>query len=103
MSEQVTREQVLEATKEVEHPEIAVPLMGLGMILDVKVEGDTATVAMALPMMGIPEVVRHMLVESIRQPIEALGLKMQVDFFEMTPEARERFFILSRANWKGSV
>lgn len=103
MASQVNREQVLEAIKNIEHPEIAVTLMDLGMILDVNVTGETAAVAMALPMMGIPEAVRNMLVESIRGPIESLGLTMQVEFFEMTPEARENFFTLSRANWKGSI
>jgi metal-sulfur cluster biosynthetic enzyme len=103
MEKNLTREDILKAIEKVEHPEIAATLIDLGMILDVAVNGDQANVAMALPLLGIPEAVRLALVESIRKPIEALGLHLHVDFFEMTPEARERFFAISKANWKGAI
>ena len=103
MDKTVTREDVLKAIEPVEHPEIAATLMDLGMILDVAVREGQANVAMALPLLGIPEAVRIALVESLRGPIEALGLRLYVDFFEMTPEARDRFFAISKANWKGSI
>ncbi|MCD6375048.1 MAG: DUF59 domain-containing protein [Caldisericaceae bacterium] len=99
----VTRDDVLKAVENIEHPEIKATLMELGMILDVAVNGDTARVAFALPLLGIPEVVRNALVQSIQEPIEKLGLKLHIDFFEMTEEAKERFFAISRANWKGSI
>ena len=103
MDKVVTREDVLKAIEPIEHPEIAATLMDLGMILDVAVNGNQANVAMALPLLGIPEAVRVALVESLQSPIEALGLILNVDFFEMTPEARDRFFAISKANWKGSI
>ena len=103
MNQTITREDVLKAIENVEHPEIAATLMELGMILDVAVHGNQANVAMALPLLGIPEAVRAALIESLRGPIEALGLALFVDFFEMTPEARDRFFALSKANWKGAI
>ncbi len=103
MSETITREDVLKTIEHIEHPEIAATLMELGMILDVAVEGNIATVAMALPMVGIPEAVKNALISSIQQPIESLGLRMQVQFFEMTPEVRDRFFVTARARWKGSI
>ncbi len=99
----VTRDELMAALTPIEHPEIAVSLMDLGMIFDAAVQGDTANIAMALPMMGIPDAVRNALVESIRKPVEDLGLKLNVQFFEMTPEVRDRFFELSRANWKGAI
>ncbi len=103
MDKTVTREDVLKVIEQVEHPEIAATLMDLGMILDVAVNGDQVNVAMALPLLGIPDAVRAALVDSIRKPIEDLGLNLYVDFFEMTPEARDRFFAISKANWKGSI
>ena len=103
MDKVVTREDVLKAIEPIEHPEIAATLMDLGMILDVAVNGNQANVAMALPLLGIPEAVRVALVESLQSPIEAMGLSLNVDFFEMTPEARDRFFAISKANWKGSI
>jgi metal-sulfur cluster biosynthetic enzyme len=103
MAQTVTREDVLKAIEKVEHPEIAATLFELGMILDVAVHGDQANVAMALPLLGIPEAVRMALVESLRGPIEALGLRLNVDYFEMTQEAKDRFFSISRARWKGAI
>ncbi len=103
MENKITREDVLKAIEHVEHPEIAATLFDLGMILDVAVHGSQVNVAMALPLLGIPEAVRAALVESIRKPIEALGLSLYVDYFEMTPEVRERFFAISKANWKGAI
>ncbi len=103
MAQTVSREDVLKAIEKVEHPEIAATLFELGMILDVAVNGDQANVAMALPLLGIPEAVRMALVESLRGPIEALGLHLNVDYFEMTQEAKDRFFSISRARWKGSI
>ena len=103
-TKKVTTEDILKAIGHVEHPEIASTLIELGMILDVVVvENKMTRVALALPMLGIPEAVRNIIVESIRKPIENLGLKMQVEFFEMTTEVREHFFALSRANWKGQI
>ena len=99
----VSRDELMAAIAPVEHPEIAVTLVDLGMIFDAAVQGDTANIAMALPMLGIPVVVRDALVGSIRKPIEELGLKLNVQFFEMAPDVRDRFFELSRANWKGSI
>jgi len=99
----VSRDKLMATLKEIEHPEIAATLMKLGMILDAAVKNDEAVVAMALPMMGIPEAVRNALVESIRVPVEKMGLTLSVQFFEMTPEAREQFFEMSQANWKGSI
>ena len=99
----VSRDELMAALAPVEHPEIAVTLLDLGMIFDAAVQGETANIAMALPMLGIPDAVRNALVESIRKPVEALGLKLNVQFFEMAPDVRDRFFELSRANWKGSI
>lgn len=103
MNEAITREKVLEKLKTVEHPEIAVSLVDLGMILDVAVEGNTAKLALAFPMANIPQVVVDAVVNSTASILKEFGLEMQTDFFEMTPEARENFFIQARANWKGSM
>ncbi len=103
MEKSYTNDEIKAIIDTIEHPEIAVTLTELGMILDVALSGNTVNVAMALPMMGIPEVVRKALVESIRQPLAERSLGLNVQFFEMTPEVRDTFFTLSRANWKGSI
>jgi len=103
MEKSYTQDEIRAIIDKIEHPEIAVTLTELGMIIDVAVSGNTVNVAMALPMMGIPDVVRNALVQSIQEPMAELGLELNVQFFEMTPEVRDNFFTLSRANWKGSI
>ena len=103
MAANVTREDVMASLEKVEHPEIAASLVELGMIQDVAVDGDLVRVAMALPTLGIPEIVRNMLVQSVQQVIESMNLQMEVEFFEMTEIAKQRFFAIAQARWKGSV
>ncbi len=103
MENKITREDILNTLKTVEHPEIAVSLTDLGMILDVAVNDDTVKIAIALPMLNIPQAVANAILESIYKAIYKFRLKMQPVFFEMTPESRDNFFALARANWKGSI
>ncbi|MCD6117565.1 DUF59 domain-containing protein [bacterium] len=103
MADNITRDDVINAIENVEHPEIAVTLMNLGMIKDVTVKDGTASVTFAIPMLGIPDAVKIALAQSIQQPVESLGVELSVDFTEMTPEIRDKFLKLSSENWKGSI
>ena len=103
MTDKISREDVLKALKNIEHPEIGETLINLGMIIDAAVQDKTVKVAMALPVLSIPDEVRNLLVESIRKPIEELGLKIEVEYFLMTPVVRDNFMTAARAKWKGSV
>jgi len=99
----ITADDVMNAIKSVEHPEISLTLIDLGMIKNVAVNNNTAEVTIAIPVLGIPDAVKIALAQSIQQPIESLGVELSVDFAEMTPEARDRFLMLSRQNWKGAI
>lgn len=103
MKSEITREEVFKRLNNIEHPEIAATLIDLGMILDVTVNKENISIALALPTLDIPELVKSALVQSIRNALPEVGLKTSFEFFEMTPEAREKFFALSRANWKDTV
>jgi metal-sulfur cluster biosynthetic enzyme len=103
MSENVTRETLLKRLETVEHPEIAVSLIDLGMIIDVAIEDSIAKIAIALPMLNIPQAVADAILQSIDPAVKELGLTMQPDFFEMAPDVRDKFFTAARANWKGSI
>ncbi len=103
MEQEITRKDILNILRDIEHPEISVSLVDLGMILDVAVDDHTVKVAVALPMLNIPQAVANAILNSLYEPIRELGLQMEPVFFEMTPEIREKFFITARANWKGSI
>ncbi len=50
----VTREQILEALKEVLDPELGVNIVDLGLVYDVRIEGDTVHITYTLTTMGCP-------------------------------------------------
>ena len=99
----MTREQVIEKLKAVEHPEIALSLMELSIILDVAVDGNTVKLALAFPKVKVPQEVINAIVSSCSVALKDSGLELQTMLFEMTPEVQEKFFKLARANWKGSI
>ena len=103
MEKVITREDIIELLKHVEHPEIAISLVDLGMIMDVGLSENIARVAIALPMMNIPDNVRDAIVNSISRPLGKIGFKVDPVFFEMSLEDRKTFFNTARANWKGVI
>ena len=97
------REEIIEALKKVEHPEIAVNLVDLGMILDVGVEDNTANIALGFPVETVPAVVRDAVVNSILPVVEGLGYTPKILYFMVPEEDREKFFAAAKANWKGAI
>lgn len=98
-----TEKNIQELLSAVEHPEIARTLQELGMLRDIKLEGDTVALTVVLPFLGIPEVVRNMIVESIREVTDNAHLKLSITFAEMSDNERQHFMQLSRMHWKGTV
>ena len=103
MEEINKNELVMERLKSVEHPEIALSLVDLGMILDVVVDQNIARIAIALPVINVPLVVRKAIEKNISDAISAIGLEIQTEYFEMAPELKDEFFANARENWKGAI
>ncbi len=96
------KEKIEVAIQKVEHPEIAMPLVDLGMVRDVKVEDDGVIFTLVVPFMGIPEAVRDMMIGSVRSVIEAEGSTLKDVVIEvMTDEERQSFFQKEQSNWRG--
>ncbi len=96
-----TAEEIIAAINKVEHPEIALPLVDLGMVQDVKVENDGVTLTLVVPSVGIPEAVRNYMVSSLYQAVVAQGSTLKrVYLAEMDAEEREAFFQKERAYWR---
>ena len=96
-----TQEEIESTIAKVEHPEIAMSLVDLGMIKDVKVDGDDVTFTLMVPFLGIPEVIRNYMINSVAKAVEDAGARVtEVNVEAMTDEAREAFFNKERANWK---
>ena len=56
---------------------------------------------MAFPFPNIP--IRDYLVNSVREPIEKLGVEVEVEITAMDKEELERFLAMEQEGWKGSM
>lgn len=91
------------AVETVTHPEIDATLVDLGMIDDVTLEDETASVTLALPMLNIPDQVKKVLVGRLREAVEGTGAAFEAEITVMSDAQRERFFELETENWEGGL
>ncbi|MCX6072507.1 MAG: Mrp/NBP35 family ATP-binding protein [Chloroflexi bacterium] len=86
----VTTEHVVDALRAVEDPELKRDIVDLGMVRDVRVEGDQVRLTLALTTLNCP--LRERLVEDIRRAILALeGVgQVEMETSEMTAEEKGR-------------
>ncbi len=100
---EVTQEAIVAAINKVEHPEIASPLVDLGMVRDIIYSPDEkrVTLTLVLPFLGIPQAVRDYLINSLARAIQQFGMDLYVNLAEMTPQEREAFMAKERSLWRG--
>lgn len=99
-----TEEAVINAIKQVEHPEIKATLVDLGMLRDIKFDEETKRVSLTLvlPMLGIPQTVRDYMLYSLYDAAKKAGAEeFAPSLAEMTQEEREAFFKKEKALWRG--
>jgi metal-sulfur cluster biosynthetic enzyme len=65
-----TREEVVDALRAVEDPELGMDIVELGLLYDVEVEGDQVHVTYSLTSMGCP--VGPLLEQQIRETVESM-------------------------------
>ena len=95
----MTKEIVLNALVKVEHPAIRHSLIELGIVTDVKLAENKVNVVFAFPFQNIP--IADMLIDSISQPVQSLGLEFDYTIRVMTQEEKTRFLQLETEAWKG--
>jgi len=94
-------QKIIQALSQVEHPEINSTLVDLGMVKDIRVVGNEVSLTLALPIMGIPPVIRDYMVNGLKHAVADQGVEVNVTLAEMTPQERQSFFTLERQNWRG--
>ncbi len=95
----VTKEDVIKNISDVMHPAINFSLVKLGIVSDVKVENNTATVMFSLPFPNIP--ILYDLIFSISQPIMDMGLEFKYETRIMSEQEKAEFLRLEAEGWKG--
>jgi metal-sulfur cluster biosynthetic enzyme len=97
------RDAILKSINKVEHPEIAMSLVDLGMVRDIEYDpqDDGVILTLVLPFFGIPQAVRDYMVNSLSQSIKEAGGELKnVNLAQMTEEERQAFFQKENAKWR---
>ena len=85
----VTEEQVIEALRPVEDPELRRSIVDLGMVKSVAIAGDAVDVQIALTVAGCP--LKHEITDRVSTAVAALGVASpSVDFTVMTDDERAK-------------
>ena len=95
----MNEEEVKEVVGKVMHPEVDASLVELGMVEDIKLEGNKVSLTMVFPFPGVP--IKHMLMESIREPLEQQGLEVEITERTMSQDELQKFFKMEQEKWKG--
>ena len=87
----ITEEQVLQALREVMHPELKRDLVGLEMIKGVTAENEHVTITLALPFLDVP--VKDDLVQGVKKAVSARDptARIEVELIEMSQKERATF------------
>ncbi len=97
------KQKIVDAINKVEHPEIAMSLVDLGMVRNVAVNDEGhVTMALVIPFMGIPEVILNYMAKSLVDAVQQAGGEVdEIRVEVMTDEERQAFFQREQANWRG--
>jgi len=82
----ITQEQVTEALRPVEDPELFRSIVDLGMVKTIGIAGDAVDVLIALTVAGCP--LKHEITSRVTGAISALGANATVEFTVMTDDER---------------
>jgi len=101
MATNISLQHVQEAIGKVTHPAISRTLVDLGMIKDVRLQGNEAGLVLILPILNIPVPVKDYLVNNLREAVAALGVQLEVEVAEMNEKERQAFLAMEQESWKG--
>ncbi|MEA1927856.1 MAG: iron-sulfur cluster assembly protein [Candidatus Auribacterota bacterium] len=99
MTTPITEEVAREALGQVKHPAIDLTLVELGIVKEIAVSGEKVDITMAFPFAGIP--IEAQLINSVRKPLEELGVEVEVKTTVMNPDEVQEFLSMEQKAWKG--
>ncbi|TET93721.1 MAG: iron-sulfur cluster assembly protein [Desulfobacteraceae bacterium] len=92
-------EDVRAAITKVMHPAIDLTLMDLGMIQDIALTGNNASLTMVIPFPGIP--ILSFLEKSLKESVKPLGIDLKIKIEHMNQEEIQNFLAMEKEAWKG--
>ena len=101
MSKSISEQEVRQALSDVKHPAIDHTLIDLGMLKDITITNDKVELTLAFPFPEIP--IKDYLINSVREPIEKLGVEVEIKVTVMNQEELQRFLAMEQDAWKGGM
>jgi ATP-binding protein involved in chromosome partitioning len=101
MAKNISEQEVRQTLSKIKHPAIDHTLLELGIIKAINVESGKATIILAFPFPNIP--IKDHLINSVREPIEKLGVEVEIKATVMTQEKLQRFLAMEQDAWKGGT
>jgi ATP-binding protein involved in chromosome partitioning len=101
MAKEISGKDVQNIIAQVKHPAIDCTLADLGIVKEVSLKDNKVTIIMAFPFPNIP--IGDYLVNSVKEPIEKLGVEVEVKLMVMDQGELERFLAMEQENWKGDM
>ena len=92
-------EDVAQAIANVMHPAIDRSLLDLGMIRDIALTGNTASLSLLLPFPGIP--VLSFLEKSLKESVKPMGIDLEIKIEQMNQEEIQNFLTMEKEALKG--
>mgnify|MGYP001032880822 CR=1 FL=1 len=92
-------EDITQAIANVMHPSIDRSLTDLGMIRDIALTGNTASLSLLLPFPGIP--ILSFLEKSLKESVIQLGVDLEIKIEQMNQEEIQNFLTMEKEAWKG--
>ena len=99
MAKNISEKDILDLLAKVKHPAINRTLRELGIIKDLSIKDNKVLITMALPFPNIPII--DQLVSSIKEPIEKLGVEVEVKQTIMNQEELQAFLKMEEDGWTG--
>jgi len=93
-----TKQDIINAISDVEHPAIAYSLIDLGIVKDITLEDNKARVTFAFPFANIP--IAEQLVNSIYDRVYHLGLDFEYAIVQMNEAEKQKFMKMETDGWK---
>lgn len=90
-----TKEQVMDALRQVMHPELERDLVELGMIVDVAVQDGRVAIVLALPFIEVP--IKEDLVRATKEAIRTIDPALQVQVQPVEMNQRERAAFMAKS------
>lgn len=99
MAPNISLELLADRIKTVMHPAINMSLFDLGMIRDIRLNDNNASLLLVLPSPAIPIV--NLLITLLKNSVQEFGVELDVNIGQMTQEEIQTFLAKEKEAWKG--